>query len=61
MPDSWRDQALQYDLETAETQTFPSVVFAGDLSALATIKAVSENYPLRGAVRISDTLWRQWG
>jgi putative ABC transport system permease protein len=57
VPDNWRDQALQYSLETAETQTFPSVVFADDLSALATIKAVSDNYPLRGTVRVSDTLF----
>ncbi len=57
VPDNWRDQALQYDLETAETQTFPSVIFADDLSALATIKAVSDSYPLRGAVRVSDTLF----
>jgi putative ABC transport system permease protein len=57
VPDNWRDEALQYNLETAETQTFPSVVFAEDLSALATIKAVSESYPLRGAVRVSDALF----
>ena len=57
VPDSWRDQALEYGLQTAETQTFPSVVFADDLSALATIKAVSDSYPLRGAVRISDSLF----
>ena len=47
----------EYGLETAETNTFPSVVFAGDESALATIKAVSDNYPLRGSVRIADNLF----
>ena len=57
VPENWHDAALQYNLKIAETQTFPSVVFAGDLSALATIKAVSGTYPLRGAVRISDTLF----
>ena len=57
VPENWRVEALQYNLETAETQTFPSVVFADDLSALATIKAVSDSYPLRGAVRISDALF----
>lgn len=57
LPDEWRDAALEYGLRTAETQTFPSVVFAGDLSALATIKAVSDKYPLRGSVRISDQLF----
>ena len=57
VPESWREEASLYNLQTAETQTFPSVVFAGDLSALATIKAVSNSYPLRGAVRISDALF----
>jgi putative ABC transport system permease protein len=56
IPDTWRDKAAAYDLQVAETNTFPSVVFYGDLSALATIKAVSETYPLRGNVRIADTL-----
>ncbi len=57
VPDEWRDAALEYGLETADTQTFPSVVFAGESSALATIKAVSDNYPLRGSVRIADRLF----
>ncbi len=57
IPDSWRERAEEFDLRTAETRTFPSVVFAGDLSALATIKAVSETYPLRGNVRVSNSLF----
>jgi len=57
IPDTWRERAGEFDLQTAETNTFPSVVFAGDLSALATIKAVSDTYPLRGTVRVSDTLF----
>lgn len=57
VPGRWRDLALDYDLQTAETQTFPSVVFAGENSALATIYAVSANYPLRGAVRVADRLF----
>ena len=57
IPETWRDRAQEFDLQTAETNTFPSVVFAGELSALATIKAVSETYPLRGTVRVSDTLF----
>ena len=57
IPDTWRDKAAGYDLQLAETNTFPSVVFYGDLSALATIKAVSDTYPLRGSVRIADTLF----
>ena len=57
IPETWRIRAQEFDLQTAETNTFPSVVFAGDLSALATIKAVSETYPLRGNVRVSDALF----
>ena len=57
IPDLWRDMAAEAGLMTAATQTFPTVVFAGDVSALATIKAVSGRYPLRGVVRISDELF----
>jgi putative ABC transport system permease protein len=57
IPDTWRDLAAEYGLATAETQTFPSVVFAGDSSSLATIKGVSETYPLRGRVRVADRLF----
>jgi len=57
IPDDWRASASDYGLETAETQTFPSVVFSGDLSSLATVKGVSDNYPLRGRVRIADQLF----
>jgi putative ABC transport system permease protein len=57
IPETWRVRAQEFNLQTAETNTFPSVVFAGDLSALATIKAVSETYPLRGNVRVSDALF----
>lgn len=57
VPQQWTDLAHEYELDTAETISFPSVVFAGDESALATIKFVSEKYPLRGSVRVSDTLF----
>ena len=57
IPDVWREAAAEAGLQTAETQTFPTVVFAGDDSALATIKAVSSRYPLRGVVRISYGLF----
>lgn len=57
IPDGWRERAAEYGLQTAETQTFPSVVFHGDASALTTIKAVSDTYPLRGTVRVADQLF----
>jgi putative ABC transport system permease protein len=57
IPEEWSDLAHDYKLRSAETMTFPSVVFNGDESALATIKVVSDQYPLRGSVRVSDTLF----
>jgi len=57
IPATWRSKAEAYDLQTAETLIFPSVVFSGDLSALTTVKAVSDTYPLRGSVRVADTLF----
>ncbi len=57
LPSRWRVVAVEHGLKTAETQRFPSVVFAGDLSVLVAIKGVSDNYPLRGHVRIADSLF----
>lgn len=57
IPTEWHEMAADYGLRSAETQTFPSVVFASDLSSLATIKGVSDGYPLRGDVRIADQLF----
>ena len=57
VPEEWKQLAHDYELETAETLSFPSVVFNGDENSLATIKVVSAEYPLRGNVRISDTLF----
>ena len=57
IPELWRDIAADNELATAETQTFPSVVFAGDESSLATIKGVSDSYPLRGRVRVAAQLF----
>lgn len=59
IPQQWRQAAETHSLRTAETQTFPSVIFAGDESSLTTVKGVSEDYPLRGHVRISDRLFSE--
>ncbi len=57
VPDDWREMAAGYRLETADTMSFPSVVFRGDENALSTILAVSERYPLRGTMRVADALF----
>jgi len=47
-----RQQAARLQLAPAQSATFPSMVFAGGQAQLATFKAVSDGYPLRGAVTI---------
>jgi putative ABC transport system permease protein len=46
--------AARAGLETAELATFPSVVFLGEESSLAAIRAVTDKYPLRGQIRVAD-------
>ncbi|HEY4368475.1 MAG TPA: FtsX-like permease family protein [Steroidobacteraceae bacterium] len=48
------DLAHKAGLKTAELASFPSVVLMADDSALASIRAVSKDYPLRGRVKIAD-------
>jgi len=57
IPDSWHELAAENKLRSAETASFPSVVFSGDLSSLATVMVVSDGYPLRGELRIADELF----
>jgi putative ABC transport system permease protein len=59
IPYGWRELAAEYGLRTADMASFPTVVFAGDESALTTLLAVSVDYPLRGTVRISDALFSE--
>lgn len=47
-------QAADLQLDTAETVGFPTVVFAGDNSLLVSAKAVTDGYPLRGRLEVSD-------
>ena len=55
IPFSWIELATNMNLDVAQSQTFPTVVYSGANNALATIKAVSSKYPLRGKVKISDS------
>lgn len=56
MPENYLQQAHALTLRSAEVQTFPSVVVRDDLSSISSIVAVSENYPLRGELKVSDQL-----
>ncbi len=57
IPDSWRELASDHGLRTADMVSFPTVVFAGDSSALSMVLAVNNAYPLRGTVRIANELF----
>jgi putative ABC transport system permease protein len=46
--------ATRNGLKTANVTTFPSMVSAGEGTALSEIKAVSSTYPLRGLLRIAS-------
>ncbi len=51
-----KSRAIARNLDTAEIINFRSVVLAGDASSLADVRGVTQGYPLRGEVRIADTL-----
>ena len=48
------EQARSLGLQSSRAQTFPSMVMAGEESALVAVKAVTEGYPLRGRLRVAN-------
>ena len=55
LPASWLSEARDRGLKSAQTLTFPSMVYAGDEAMyLASVKAVSDDYPLRGELTFSS-------
>jgi len=48
------EEARRRGLQVARTVVFPSMVVAGGRPQLASVKAVSANYPLRGQVRVAE-------
>ena len=54
IPPDFVQQAQQRGLNTAQTLVFPSMVFAGDLNQLVSVKAVDTEYPLRGELIVGD-------
>ncbi|MGK0375110.1 MAG: putative ABC transport system permease protein [Arenicella sp.] len=54
--DDYRAKASELNLQTADLALFRSMVFAGENNHLASVKAVSDAYPLRGQIEISDDL-----
>ncbi|SHI26591.1 ABC transporter permease [Pollutimonas bauzanensis] len=55
IPADFIERARALRLDTARTLQFPSMVSSGEQSQLVSLKAVSEGYPLRGELRLSDT------
>ncbi len=54
IPPDFESAATELGIRTARTLTFPSMVYAGDRNQLVSVKAVSQGYPLRGTLRVSD-------
>ena len=52
--ESWLIEAEKATLKTAVVLNFPSMVFSDAGSQLAAVKAVSDDYPLRGQLQVSD-------
>lgn len=59
LPQAWRDEAQRRGLLLADTVTFPSMAQAGQgddsQAVLASVKAVSTGYPLRGRMRVTTS------
>jgi len=51
----WLQQAKDFKLESARSIEFSSVLFFDDRLQLSAIKAISDNYPLKGALTIAST------
>ena len=54
-PSEWLEEAAHLNVSTAKIMGFASIVFFGDELHLASIKAVQDNYPLRGEIKRSTT------
>lgn len=53
-PESWQSDIQDIGVRQANTVEFVSMVFSSDTMNLASVKAVSDHYPLRGQLQISD-------
>ncbi|OQW94297.1 MAG: ABC transporter permease [Beggiatoa sp. IS2] len=56
LPTAWIEYAQQLGLRAANTLNFSSIVLQGDKTLLVAVKAVDTQYPLRGQLRIADSV-----
>ena len=61
LPDEFRDEAKRSGLATVDIADFPSVVFAGDKSRLADVRAAGADFPLRGVFSVRGASGRRGG
>ena len=50
IPDGWLETAESMGIETAQTLSFASMLFADEQMQLVSVKAVSDRYPLKGSL-----------
>lgn len=53
----WIRQARQFGLQTSEMLEFPTVILRGEALQLVSVRAVDDRFPLRGQMRVSDSLY----
>ena len=56
---SFIDKARELGLETAESMSFLTMALAGDDNVLTIVNAVTEGYPLRGELLVSEAMFEQ--
>lgn len=57
LPEEFAQRVHDSGAHTSAVTQFPSVVFAGEESALAAVKAVNAGFPLRGRLRVSAEMF----
>lgn len=57
VPSEWIETAEKHDLKIAQTQQFSSVVINKDVLLLVSVKSVNDQYPLKGHLKVTDTLY----
>ncbi|MEN8216996.1 MAG: FtsX-like permease family protein [Pseudomonadota bacterium] len=57
LPSAFVDEAHRHGLHTAQFWEFPSVILHDEETALISVKAVTERYPLRGQLQVAEQLY----